>query len=515
MGWRAILRSTWPLLLLGILAAGLLLYATPWGLGLGGDSYYYVSGARGLLAGQGFSRPAADGSIRLITHYPPGYSIMLAAITAMGLDTLVAARWLAAALFGVNVTLAGSLVYRVTRSVWPACLTALLVLATPALLVTHTWLLSEAMFLTITLLMLLALGRSAERATAWRVASAGALGSLAYLTRYVGLAMIAAGGLAMLLFSDGKWCRRLAAAIGFGVGAAVGPLLWSLRNLAVGGSVAYRAQAIHFPTMDRLYEAVETVSLWLLPSRVPSELRQALALITLLLLVALAIRILVRGPFHEARPGFAEQIGVLVSLMAAYPLTLAAAITIAGSSVPLDHRILSPLLVVLLILGVLVVWDLQQRAKSSRVPRIALTLAGVAFLALTLVRGAGTVRRLQADGQGGAARAWQESALVDWVRGRPAETAIFSNELDILYLYTGRQAYQVPIRWDPVWETEREDYPEQLARMREDILRRGAVLVLFDTIDGQQAFFAPREELTWGLTEWLRTDDGGVYGAPR
>lgn len=91
---------------------------------------------------------------------------------------------------------------------------------------------------------------------------------------------------------------------------------------------------------------------------------------------------------------------------------------------------------------------------------------------------------------------------------------MYSNELDILYLYTGRQAYQVPIRWDPVREAPRQDYPEQLATMREDILQRGALLVLFDTIANQQAFLPPRPELVEGLKEILRTDDGAVYAAP-
>jgi hypothetical protein len=126
----------------------------------------------------------------------------------------------------------------------------------------------------------------------------------------------------------------------------------------------------------------------------------------------------------------------------------------------------------------------------------------------------GTIHRLQADGQGAAARAWRESLLVDWVRGLPAGVPIYSNEIDVLYLYTGRQAYQVPLRWDSVQEAERADYLEQLTTMRADILRRGAVLVLFNTIDKQQAFFASREELTEGLVESVRVEDGGVYAAP-
>ena len=509
-------RAGWTwlgLALLGLAGVGVVLVATPWGAGLGGDSYYYVSGARSLLAGLGFARPAADGGFRVITHYPPGYSLALAALTATGIDTLVAARWLAATLFGLNVALAGALVFRVTRSAWPAWSAGLLVLGSPALIVTHTWVLSESLFLFLALLLLIALGRAAERGTAWRVVSAGFVAGMAYLTRYVGVALIGAGGLALLAFGAGALRRRLSTAFGFGVAAVLGPALWAARNLAQSGSISYRAQSLHPPSLERLFEAAETSSLWLLPSRFPSPLREGAALLLVILVVVLAARVLARGPSVAAPTGLKQQVGVVLSLAVVYPLSLVAAITLVGSSVPLDDRILSPLLVALLVLGVLVVWDLQQRAGRGGALRIGLAVAAVGFLALTLVRGAGSIRRLQADGQGAAARAWQESALIDWVRRLPAETAIYSNELDIIYLYTGRQVYQAPIRWDPVLEAPRHDYSEQLATMREAILHRGAVLVLFDTIGGQQAFLPSREELSEGLSEWLRADDGAVYGA--
>jgi hypothetical protein len=134
-----------------------------------------------------------------------------------------------------------------------------------------------------------------------------------------------------------------------------------------------------------------------------------------------------------------------------------------------------------------------------------------AFAAMTLVRGAETARRLRADGQGAAGRAWQESALVDWVRRLPEGVPIYSNELDILYLYTGRQAFQVPIRWDPVVEAPRDDYEAQLSAMRARLTEEGAVLALFDTISAQSTFLAPREELIEGLVEVFQSSDGAAY----
>ena len=501
------------LIVLGVFGAAAILFATPWGAGLGGDSYYYVSGARNLLAGLGFSRPAADGGLRIITHYPPGYSTVLAVLTGLGLETLVAARWLDAVLFGVNIFLLGFMVYRVTRSAAPAYLAALLMLSSPALLVVHTWVLSEPLFLTFALLTLLALAGAAEQGRAWMILAAGLTAALGYLTRYVGLALIAAGGIALLGSGEGTVLRRLGRAAGFGVIAILGAGAWAARNLAVGGSLAYSAAQLHPPSVERLTEAAETISLWFLPNRIPFSFRAVGAAASLSCLVIVALTLLRRGGGDGLDRAGKAQAGILLCMALVYSIAIVGALTLVGSSIPLDDRILSPLLVALLGLGVLMGWAILGRVKRGSLQWWSIALVSLGFVVLMLFRGASTAWRLQGDGQGHAARAWQESALVDWVRHLPGGVPVYSNELDVLYLHTGRQAFQVPIRWDPVVEAPRDDYAAQLAAMRGRITDEGAVLVLFNTISEQQVFLPPEEELTRGLVEVFRASDGAAYAA--
>lgn len=66
------------LLLIGLAGAVLLAYATPRGMGLVNDSVGYISGARNLVDGNGYSRLTGNGEPRPITNYPPLYSIVLA-----------------------------------------------------------------------------------------------------------------------------------------------------------------------------------------------------------------------------------------------------------------------------------------------------------------------------------------------------------------------------------------------------------------------------------------------------
>jgi len=68
-------------ILLVLVAAGActLVWAnTRWGVGLRGDSYAYISGARNLADGLGYSRISGGGEVKPITHFPPQFSLVLA-----------------------------------------------------------------------------------------------------------------------------------------------------------------------------------------------------------------------------------------------------------------------------------------------------------------------------------------------------------------------------------------------------------------------------------------------------
>jgi 4-amino-4-deoxy-L-arabinose transferase-like glycosyltransferase len=434
-------------------------------------------------------------------------------MTSLGLDTLDAARWLSSALFGLNVFLLGYLIHDATRSAILSILAALLALSSPALIAVHTWVLSDPLFLTLALLTLLALIRVVERGRGRDIAAAGLLAALAFLTRYVGLALVASGALAILSVGGAAVRARLARAAGFAAFAASAPVAWAVRDLVAGGSLTNRAIDFHLPGGSRLLEAAGTVSLWLLPGRVPFGVRVGLAAMVVVVVMAFGLRALLRRGGREVSGRPAVLGWTLLLFVVLYPLSLLASLAFLDASTPLDDRILSPLLVAAIALTVLAAGAALHQAAGRSWLRLGMALAAITFLGLSLYRAGSLIVRLRQDGQGYAARAWADSALIQWVRGLPADTPIYSNELDALYLHTGRQAFQVPIRWDPVREAARDDYDAQLAAMRRRIGDEGAVLVLFNTIVGQSGFLPPAAELTRGLSLVFEAGDGAAYRA--
>jgi len=91
------------LLILALIGSMAILVATRWGIGVSPDSILYISGARALLAGQGFSLQSPGGEYAPITHFPPLYSGILAVVGLTGVEVGLAARLINALIFAACV----------------------------------------------------------------------------------------------------------------------------------------------------------------------------------------------------------------------------------------------------------------------------------------------------------------------------------------------------------------------------------------------------------------------------
>jgi hypothetical protein len=118
-----------------------------------------------------------------------------------------------------------------------------------------------------------------------------------------------------------------------------------------------------------------------------------------------------------------------------------------------------------------------------------------------------------ADGQGFASRAWQESELIGFVNFLRPGAPLYSNEIDAIYLLTGRPAALVPIRWDPARDAPATGYQASLETMRSRLKDGRGALILFNTMEKQESFLATVEDLTAGLTPVLIASDGAAYMA--
>jgi hypothetical protein len=506
-------------LVVASLAGGAVVLAATsrYGPAVGPDSAAYLSTARNLAVGQGFRSYYAP-----LTAWPPLLPLLLALPVKAGADPLTATRWLNAFAFGLTVLVIGVWVKSATGRLWLALTGQLLVLqAAPVLF--YDWLMTEPIFLTLTTLLLWRLRAlvRADRRT-WRsVWVVAVLASLAWLTRYTGVAAVAAAGLTLLLTSRMSWRRRLAEATVFAAVTCLPMAAWVVRNYRLSGlPFGYRPPA-HGVFWQNVTLTAGTIGRWLWPGpgfeRVPS----AAAGWLLAAGVVLGVVWLVRFQWKTfIRPG--GQASSDAAVPAFYVLLYLAALIASTSryiNESIGDRYVGPIYPALVVLAMLGIGLLARAGRSGPGParwRRAGLSAAMAWAAAIVVIGlidlsgrlAGQVR----DGAGAfSTTRWQESDLARGLRSDPLPGGrILSNEPHAAYLLLGRPVMGMP-GWDAGTTKDRAQFPQVVAKYDKGIQAQPTYLVIWNAVcyDNQ----VPLGELArfWRLTPIRRFNDGVIF----
>jgi len=494
-------------LLLAALATASVLYLTRLGPGAGGDSTSYLMGAENLLLGNGFSRYSGGYEIRPITGFPPVYSVALAAAGLTGLELVEAARLLNAVLFGANVGLTSAIVYSLTRSTWGSILAGLLFMARTMLLELHAWVMSEPLFIFLSLVSACLLGRYLnDRGMGWLIA-AGTVTALACLTRYVGAALVGTGLVGIALFGPPDLRRRGRDGLIFAGLSLIPLLMWLARNRAAAGTAVNRGLSYHpmEPELVRLFLA--DISSWFVPHQVPlpTGVRATLAIGIAAAVLGGFVILLGRHWLKWDRTGLL-MVGPAGTRLAAVPWLLAlyaagglfitwlnSTLLDAATTAAAPSRYLAPVFAASLILFVTAAVHLLRLMSGRRRPGRIAAAAGLVLLAFYIYNSLGFFRdplpRLGYTG-----RKLLSPELVAALAQIPAESPIVSNNPELIYILAGRPAYVRPIRYDPYQAEYRDDYELQFAQL-EAQLGRGGVFVVFDELEADDLAVIERMDL--------------------
>lgn len=455
--------------------------ATRWSVGLKPDSTSYVAVARSLVAGDGFAVPGSDGALHPMTRFPPLYPAVLAAFGCVTGDLIGAARSLNLLLFAWNIVLVALLVARYAGGASGAVVAgAALFASSPDMMRIHALALSEPLFIALGfagLLLLAAHLRSPHRAA---LVGAAALAGLAFLTRYVGGALVLAGIVVLLLPADRSWRRRGADAAVFGALATLPMAIWLLRSLAVSGSAAGRHLAFHPVEGDHVALALRTMASWVPIQGGWSSLPWLAALG---LVAVLALRTPREARAHTRRYRTLSPLPrVLLVFLLVYMASLLVSISFFDAGTQPTWRILAPVFVAGLVLTLCGALRLL-RARPSAALAILLGFLALAVAASYTRTTAEWVRvRALEGGEGYGLRRWQESELIARVKGLPEDVAVYTNAPDAVYMLAGRFSANVPARVIAGTRRPNPDYAERLEAMEIAVRENHALLVWFDWI---------------------------------
>jgi len=443
-----------------------ILAATAKGLYVSPDAVFYVGTARNWLDGRGLTPPPG---LPPLEHFPPLFTLALAALGRVGLDPLDGARLVNVVAFAGTVLLVGLVVRSRTGSVAAASAASVLAAAAVDLLTYSASALSEPLFILLAIAGLVVLAVYLDRPSPALLAGAAALIAAAFLTRYVGVALVVAGVAALL------WRRRWAAAGAFGAATLAPVAAW----LTWAEGPTDRSFAFHMFGADYLGQAVRPLARWVIPWPGPP-----VGFVLALLLVAGGIVMARRVPGSTLSR-------LLVAFAVVYLAVLLANRAFTDATGRLDARFLAPLHVVVILVAV----PALQRVR----------MAGVLVLAQVVGALAWTAGGLTDDGisrRGYNAAALRRSAVMADV-GQP----VYSNAFDAIFFLTGRSALPIPAEKDYLTGRPNPRYDEELAAMRAS----GGYLAYFDALTFRRSFLPSRAELEAALTlEVVATDALGT-----
>ena len=484
-----------PALLAVLALAGILLVLsnTRWGAYLSDDSYYYLYPARDFAAGKGFSPSYI---------FAPMLPLILAVISMLGIEALVAIRWLNALLFGVNILLAAHLVWATTRKPAFAILAAALVLLADVVVEAHGWAMSEALAFTFMLLGLnacLLYLTSARQGYLWAAVLSAAL---TVLTRYAALPIIATIALTLLIHAPHKsWLMRVRVAVLFGLASLLPIAAYWLRNQLTSGHPVRYQQFLNVP-FDRsqlTWFCYHWFSLFI-PGRLLRE-REILAggvisLIALLVVAGLAWRYR-RALAATSTPAFRAGTFLCSAFLALNLLMLYLARGLTELDV-FNPRYLVPMLIVFLVLACCLagqLWPLAGRWVRGSL---------VVFLAIFLVYyGYRTVefsRQMARMGLGYSNVGWHNSETVAYLHQHPELTHLVSTGEMGIYFWTGRMPQVISAFPGP-------------NQLQTYLCQNDAILLLMDQMPAD-LYGMTRDQAIQGLQLAQRFNDSEMYRCP-
>lgn len=270
-----------------------------------------------------------------IIQWPPLYILILAVIKLLGISVAEGAAWLNAGLFAYLIYVSSVYLFenlKLKALAIPALI--LLTLSVPFIYVSgYGW--TEMLFIFLSVLsMVLMLMYIKRRKLSWFI-SCAVVSSLCWLTRYIGITIIAS--LAIVLFlSEETFIEKLKKTFSYGVFSCFPIALWVLRNYLLSGTFTGGRQPGEFTLNDNIELSRKVFSEWF-TFEIPE--------LTLISLVFLLLLIFISIPMKRSKPQkndeWAPDLATNFLILAVYSAVLLYSATSTAMD-PINSRLWSP-----------------------------------------------------------------------------------------------------------------------------------------------------------------------------
>jgi len=251
------------------------------GAGLATDGARYLSTAENLIKGHGFTEYLGVP----LTQFPPVYSIIIAIIGLITrVDVFVIAQYLNIATFGLTIWLAGKFFQKLFPDNFIyAYIGSGIIVTSLSLLRMASNVLSDLMFLALTIVFLELTTNYIEQPTRKNLLLLGSLCAVSPLLRYAGLTHILTASLIVLLLHRKEWIKGITQAGAFGLLTSLPTLLWVFFNSYLQTGILFGTRLPPNP-QGNLETTIEKAVHWFVPYSVTDRIPEWLIIVFLLAL---------------------------------------------------------------------------------------------------------------------------------------------------------------------------------------------------------------------------------------
>lgn len=525
------------LVIIALIGFGLIIFATRWGPWAFSDGVGYMVTARNLTQGNGFGLYRPSGTFVPSVMHPPLLALLIALLTKITGDVLLATRLLGAVLLAALLVTIPLLFKRLIGLGGLAALLAILLITHPAVILMFLSAMSEPLFVFAGTSSLLIICLYLTRPKPIFLALACVFAAVAMLTRYVGLAYVISGGLALLFFDGrGLWRQRLARATAYSAAAILPTVVF----LAYWMQTPYARTVRGFALPTSIGESISlfvnmvSLSLWswkpvptpAVLGTVLGSMENRISLMLILMGLLLAAIVIARWLHLErAADTLAQEKQSLANttlLLKAFSLFVLVflgmmflAFTFSSPRPDIDSRTLFPLLPAILITLVGATRMVLGTHQSSRPLHWLAAGLLVIFAAGSAPAGLDIATGLHRTGLGFTAKAWHESETMEFVDGLNQQAILVSNSPEAIMLYTGRSAHRLPSLGDEGPSSPDSAVGASVSHIDPLICSERAFLVLFDdALDGVDSYLSTifaLENLSCEASIIFRSADGSIY----
>lgn len=484
-------------------AAALVFFSTSApGPGLDPDSMAYLGAAQSLVQQGQMRVPTAKwaraDSTSALSLWPPGYPGVIALPVIFGASPIQSARWIN--VFAAAVTAAAIVLLIAGPIGYTAGVAGVLVVfATQALFDTQISVLSEPLFIALLLILLIAMIHARDR-----LLLLGVLSAAAVMVRYAGAAAPLAAVAWTLLDSRHDFRSRLRRSVTVAIVPLIAVAWWFARTAIAPDRHATPKLQFYGGWAATLGQARDTLAEWLAPLLPDGIVQQCVALLAAVVIIVFLVSA-VRDTSgkrlrHMRVSGVNTLIAAATVLGACYLLVVLMSRALVGGTIPLDGRILAPL-IVLLEVAIVTAIGYWWRAYHSPV-RAALALLLVVWLGAAATVTVNDAVYAATEGSDFANSDWKNSPLTQWVRDHAAGRRLYSNWPPALYFDANRIARELPEAIKP----------EDVVPFGNQLRKDHGYVVAYDE-ESSDFIAIPTLVQEIGLHRVVRTADGTVWSA--